>query len=75
MTTAELPIRPCHVCGAPCDWCKGSNEARKAFPRAKVAPLHDADHDDPTKHHCVACFEKIALEGLSEDERRKYHGG
>lgn len=57
---SDLPVRPCHECGPTCDWCVGSNQARRAFPRAIKPPVHDADHDKPEEHHCVACFVKVA---------------
>lgn len=56
----DLELRPCHRCGAPCDWCAGANRARKAFPRATKTPRHDAEHDTPEEHHCVPCFMKVA---------------
>lgn len=57
--SAAMPVRPCHACGADCDWCIAANRARAVFPRATVAPLHDADTDAPDKHHCQPCFLKL----------------
>jgi bacterioferritin-associated ferredoxin len=55
------PVHKC-ACGADCAWCVGANAARAAFPRAKVAPRHDAD----TSHECVACFEVRAKKAIAE---------
>ena len=63
-----LPLRACAQCGHDCDWCIGANEARVAFPRATKPPFHDADHDKPEEHSCIACFEKKAMEMIAKGE-------
>jgi len=54
----DLPVRRCCVCGADCDWCVGTNKARRVLPRAVAK--HDEVHDNPDEHYCVSCFEKAA---------------
>lgn len=54
----ERSVRPCHACGADCEWCAAANRARAAFPRATVPPRHDAAEADDL-HHCVTCFLRL----------------